>query len=251
MDQLERADFSQSRDSTGIHRLDEVIGGGFPRPSTTAIVGAPGSGTTSFCTQFAVSSLLEGRKVLIVCTDEPVEHFLRYFKSRGPLDVDSYLEEKKLVVVDMYGKFIEHIGIRDYGDVNLVREFPLNKFILETRRAVQTEEGEEPSGLTTILDSVTALSPFLGVRDIYRGVREVQDLIRAHNNIVLMTVHEGVLEGNFVQAVRQQADNVIRMKMRWVRSNLKREMIIEKVGFTEIKQPVLGFVITERGIEII
>jgi hypothetical protein len=41
------------------------------------------------------------------------------------------------------------------------------------------------------------------------------------------------------------------MRMHWVRTKLKRELIIEKMGFIEISQPVLEFRIGDRGIEVI
>nr|MDO8135502.1 ATPase domain-containing protein [Candidatus Njordarchaeum guaymaensis] len=239
------------RESTGITRLDEVIGGGFPRPSVVAIIGAPGCGTTSFCKQFVVSSLLRGRKVHLVPADEPDHHYLRHFKSIKSFDIESHLHSKRLVVMDLYGKFAEYLGIRDFSDLESVKDVPTATIALAAQKSVADEVKEELRNFNIVIDSLTAISPFIGVRGIHAAIHAAQNLVRAHNHILILTAHDGALEGNFVQALRQYADSVIRMRMRWVRSELKREMIIEKVSFTEIRQPVLEFNITDSGIEIL
>jgi KaiC/GvpD/RAD55 family RecA-like ATPase len=242
---------SMPRESTGIARLDEVIGGGFPRPSIVAIIGAPGCGTTSFCKQFVVSSLLRGRNVHLIPADESDHHYLRHFKSVQSFDIESYSNSKRLVVVDLYGKFAEYLGIRDFSDLESVKDTPIATIALATRKSVADEVKQELKNFNIVIDSLTALSPFVGVRGIHTAMNEAQNIVREHNHLLILTAHDGALEGNFVQALRQYADSVIRMRMRWVRSELKREMIIEKVSFTEIRQPVLEFNITDSGIEIV
>jgi len=242
---------SSARESTGIPRLDEVIGGGFPRPSIVAIIGAPGCGTTSFCKRFVVSSLLRGRRVMMIPADEPDQHYLRHFESIQSFDIRSHIQSKKLVVFDLYEKFTEYLGIRDYTDLEFVKDAPLATITMAGQEFVMNEIGQEPRKFNIVIDSLTALSPFIGLRGIHVAIHEAQNIVRARNHIIIMTAHDGVLEGNIVQALRQYADSVIRMRMRWVRSELKREMIIEKVSFTEIRQPVLEFKITNLGIEIL
>jgi KaiC/GvpD/RAD55 family RecA-like ATPase len=244
-------DSGMGRESTGIPKLDEVIGGGFSRPSIVAVIGAPGSGTTSFCKGFAVSSLLQGRKVVLLPADEPDHQYLRHFKSLQSLDVDSLIESKKLVVLDLYKKHIENLGIRNLADLESMRDLPVADAATAVTKMLQSEAKYELRNLNVVIDSITALSPFLGLRGIHSAIREAQKIVRGHNHLLVLTAHDGALEGNFVQALRQYADSVIRMRMRWVRSELKREMIIEKVSFTEIREPVLEFKITDAGIEII
>jgi len=243
--------YSCERESTGITRLDESIEGGFPRPSIVAIIGAPGCGTTSLCRQFIVSSLIRGGKVLLVPTDEPDHHYLRHFESIQSFDIKSHIRGKKLIVLDLYGEFIKFLGMRNYTDLELVKDAPLATIAMAGQRFVMNELGQEPRNLNIVIDSLTALSPFIGLRGIHVAIREAQSVVRARNHVLVMTAHDGALEGNLVQALRRYADSVIKMRMRWVRSELKREMIIEKVSFTEIREPVLEFKITDAGIEII
>jgi KaiC/GvpD/RAD55 family RecA-like ATPase len=251
MNKIEDRGDTQSRGSTGISGLDEVLGGGFPRPSITALIGAPGCGTTSFCKRFVASSLLAGRRVLVVCGDEPVEHYLRNFDSIESFDIQRYLEEKKLFTLDLYEAVTKLLGINDYTDLQIGEASILDTILPVANKSIRDLAGPPYNGFNVVLDSITSMAPFIGLRDIYRIILESQKIARANNHVFLFTGHEGALEGNFVQALRKYVDGVIRMRMHWVRTKLKRELIIEKMGFIEISQPVLEFRIGDRGIEVI
>ncbi|MBN2111400.1 MAG: circadian clock protein KaiC [Methanosarcinaceae archaeon] len=53
--------------STGIPGLDEILGGGIPRPSTMLIAGNPGTGRTTLGIQSLCHAAREGEKVLYIC----------------------------------------------------------------------------------------------------------------------------------------------------------------------------------------
>jgi KaiC/GvpD/RAD55 family RecA-like ATPase len=251
MNKVEDRDGTQNYESTGISGLDLALGGGLRRPSVTALIGAPGCGTTSFCKRFVVSSLQAGRRVLLVCADEPIEHYLRNFGSIESFDVNAYMEEKKLFVVDMYEAFTRSVGVKDYTDLWILDGSLSETVVPYTVKHIRDLGGLPYTGLNVVLDSITSMAPFIGLRDIYSTILEAQRTARENNHIFLFTGHEGALEGNFVQALRKHVDGVIRMRMHWVRTKLRRELIIEKMGFTEITQPVLEFRIGADGIEVI
>jgi circadian clock protein KaiC len=250
MNQVNHGGNSEIRESTGIDRLDEILGGGFPRPSITALIGAPGCGTTSFCKRFVASSLQAGRRVLVVCGDEPVQHYLRNFDSIESFDVQSYLEEKKLLTLDLYEAIANVLGIKDYTDLQVGDASILETVLPVAMKSIRDLAGPPYTGFNVVLDSITSMAPFIGLRDIYRIILESQKIARTNNHVFVFTGHEGALEGNFVQALRKYVDGVIRMRMHWVRTKLKRELIIEKMGFTEISQPVLEFIVSGKGIEV-
>lgn len=58
------------RISTGVDRLDEVLGGGLYRGSTTLISGKPGTAKTTLCGSFAAAAAARGEKVLFLSFDE-------------------------------------------------------------------------------------------------------------------------------------------------------------------------------------
>jgi KaiC/GvpD/RAD55 family RecA-like ATPase len=250
MDALRGNGVSRSVESTGIPRLDSVIGGGLLRPSITALVGAPGAGTTSFCKSFIVSSLKRGRNVILICGDESPDHYMRYFDKIESFDIASYVQQRRLFAVDLYEYCTELHGIHDLADLASIESVSLQIVISSMREALISKLNRQPQDFNIVIDSFTSFAPFIGVRDSDRAVLEGQRIARTGNHVIMVTAHEGVLEGNLVQQIRKLAQNVIRMRTRWVRSELERQMIIEKLSFMEIKQPILEYTISSTGVMV-
>lgn len=62
---------------TGIPGLDEILGGGIPRPSTVLLAGNPGSGRTTLGIQSLCHAASRGEKVLYVCPTSRSEKAVR------------------------------------------------------------------------------------------------------------------------------------------------------------------------------
>jgi predicted ATP-dependent serine protease len=61
------------RVSSGIPELDEKLEGGFPENSTIAIIGAFGTGKSTFGMQFLNSGLQNGEHCILISLDDPAE----------------------------------------------------------------------------------------------------------------------------------------------------------------------------------
>ena len=231
--------------------MDEAIHGGLPRPSITALIGPPGAGTTSFCKSFVVSSLLRGMKVLIALGDEPPDHYMRNFDSVKSLDMRSYVDQKRLFFLDEYSEYAGASGMKALGDLSVPEDLQAQKIMLASKNSMAKQMGVDTKRLNVVTDSITALSPFIGIREVHRVVLDAQASAAEFNHVMIFAAHEGALEGNFVQILKQYADGVIRLRSRWVRGKLRREMLIEKMRFTEITEPVLEYRINDDGIEIL
>lgn len=66
---------------SGIANLDQLLGGGLTRGSSTLIMGAAGTGKSTFCTQYALSAALRGERVAIFSFDESREMWLARARS--------------------------------------------------------------------------------------------------------------------------------------------------------------------------
>src|SRR5581483_9739118 len=79
--------------STGVARLDEVLGGGIPRGSLAIVVGPPGSGKTTLACQIAFSAAQEGKQALVLTalseTSNKLISHLRTFRFFDPQVVGS------------------------------------------------------------------------------------------------------------------------------------------------------------------
>ncbi|MFB6204112.1 MAG: RAD55 family ATPase, partial [Candidatus Nanohaloarchaea archaeon] len=58
------------RVTTGVPGFDELVDGGFPEGSVVLLTGGPGTGKTTFCSQFLWEGLQKGEKVLYITTEE-------------------------------------------------------------------------------------------------------------------------------------------------------------------------------------
>jgi len=97
-----------ARITTGIPGLDEMIMGGFPKPSAILIAGEPGTGKTTF----SVQSLFHGAKkgetcVYITAISEPqwvVQRFLSTFKFFDR----TLIEKGKVIFIDLGRNLMEN-----------------------------------------------------------------------------------------------------------------------------------------------
>jgi KaiC/GvpD/RAD55 family RecA-like ATPase len=102
--------------NTGVTGLDEVIEGGYPEGRTLLILGTTGSGKTILGLSFIQKACSQGRKSMIIATEEFPEDIiiqsesvgkpLEKFYNNGTLLIDKVYEERS-----MYAKDLKDLGI--------------------------------------------------------------------------------------------------------------------------------------------
>ncbi|MHB8103048.1 MAG: ATPase domain-containing protein [Methanosarcina sp.] len=102
------------RVSTGIEELDRKLNGGYPINKVTLITGMAGSGKTIFGIHFIHKNCLEGRKCLIIATEETPEDILYQARLVGH-DLTPYYESGQLVIEDIFENRSEIIEQTRYG----------------------------------------------------------------------------------------------------------------------------------------
>jgi KaiC/GvpD/RAD55 family RecA-like ATPase len=94
---------------TGIKVLDDLLGGGFPRPSAIGITGPVGSGKSTLVKQIAAAALERDFRVQYYAIDESAEDVRESIASWG-VDVSQYESEGKLSFVDMFALGVERLA---------------------------------------------------------------------------------------------------------------------------------------------
>jgi circadian clock protein KaiC len=74
---------STERVSSGVERLDEMLGGGFLRGTSILITGAPGTAKSTLAGSFAAAACRRGERVLLLSFDEVASEILRNLRSVG------------------------------------------------------------------------------------------------------------------------------------------------------------------------
>jgi circadian clock protein KaiC len=85
------------RVSSGIPRLDAVLGGGYLRGSSTLVSGAPGTSKSSLGASFLLAACEAGKTALLVSFDESASQIVSHMRSIG-LDLRPHLESGALVI---------------------------------------------------------------------------------------------------------------------------------------------------------
>ncbi|MDD3977424.1 KaiC domain-containing protein [Methanomicrobium antiquum] len=83
----------------GIPGLDEMIGGGLIKGSTTAIIGTYGTGKTTFALQFLFEGLINGENCIYISLEESEENIYEKITDRG-WDLEKY-KDKSLFVIKL------------------------------------------------------------------------------------------------------------------------------------------------------
>ena len=85
------------RISTGVAGLDEMLSGGLVHGSIAAIVGAYGTGKTTFALQFVWEGLIRGETVIYISPEESEESVVRYMAMKG-WEIGKYLQTSFFVL---------------------------------------------------------------------------------------------------------------------------------------------------------
>lgn len=80
---------SETRVSTGISRLDHLIGGGYLRASSVLVSGSPGTAKTTLAAALAHAACARGEKALFISFDESGAQIVRNMRSVG-IELDGY-----------------------------------------------------------------------------------------------------------------------------------------------------------------
>jgi circadian clock protein KaiC len=136
---------STERVSTGVDRLDAMLGGGYYRGSSVLLTGAPGTAKTSLAASFAAAAARRGERTLFVSFDESPAQIIRNVASIG-IQFGPYVETGMLSLHSLRGRAenpeaqVARIRglVRGYQPLNLVID-PLSA--LEQRGCEADAEG--------------------------------------------------------------------------------------------------------------
>jgi circadian clock protein KaiC len=87
----------EDRLSSGIPRLDALLGGGYIRGSSILVSGAPGTSKTSLGASFLASACASGKTSLLASFDESASQIVAHMQSIG-LELTSYVQSGALII---------------------------------------------------------------------------------------------------------------------------------------------------------
>jgi circadian clock protein KaiC len=154
----------EERISSGIPRLDAMIGGGYHRGSSVLITGAPGTAKTTLGGSFVARTSADGERALYVSFDEAAPQIVRNLRSVG-IDLGQYVDAGLL---HMYSVRTEVRGSEEH--------------LIELRKMI---EAVKPSVI--VLDPISALAKTGGLVAATHASLRLLDVTKAQGITALCT----------------------------------------------------------------
>ena len=222
------AEAPTDRISTGIDRLDEMLGGGVYRNSTTLILGMSGSGKTTVGLHFAVRAAMDGKKALYISFEEPRGHIVRMLQN--------------------YGMWCDEVS----SNMIILSRVPEGRtpmeYFMELQDLVRKYEPE-----VVVIDSISAIIHHMSEETQTRYLRYL-NLLSKKERITLMALTNFSAENLFAEGKRVGfttfADNIIVMRYREVEGELRREMFVLKSRGSYCDSRIHPYRITSEGVVI-
>ncbi|MFH1317032.1 MAG: ATPase domain-containing protein [Candidatus Woesearchaeota archaeon] len=226
------SDTPNTRISTGIRGLDEVMGGGFRKGSVNLIAGGPGSGKTIFGMQFLMDGIDRYKENGVIISFEQSEEELLEDMEGFDWDVAEKVKNKQLVVLSYTPEQVEKVLKAGGGTVRDVIES------IGAKRVV--------------IDSLTAFT-LLHENDLTKRKASL-DLFNAIKRwrctALMLAEHEGNPELHSPTVEEFEVDGVILIYN--IRKGDVRERALEifKMRATKHSAKIFPMVITDDGINI-
>lgn len=198
-----------ARAPIGIEGIDELLGGGLPRGSTTVIQGGTGTGKTLISLQFLAEGARRGEKGILFTLEETPDQLRSHALSLG-WDLAAFEAEDKLII-----KYTSPV------------ELSPDRFLYDARREVR-----ELGATRAVFDSLTTMA--LGVpsdRRYKEMVYAITKHMRGAGVTLVMTVEfeqflgTAQLSGHGVSFI---ADNVIQLHYVEIEGKLERAISVLK-----------------------
>jgi len=215
---------------TGIHGLDELVEGGFPRGRTVLVSGSCGTGKSTFGVQFLYNGVAMHNEPGVLVTLEQTADDLKKDMLRFGFDLEGEERSGNLIIVDKKKAIPELEGLNDVI-VTSINEINAKRMVIDSLGAINFLMKEE-EGIRSELLSLSDRVRGVGLTTLLIAEREEGDeAISAHG------IESYILDGVIILTIHPALD--------------ARKLEVRKMRGTKHTLRTLDFEFTENGIEVI
>ena len=218
---------SDERVSTGVDRLDHMLGGGVFRGSTSLVTGTAGTGKTSLGAHLVNATCGRGERALWVLLEESPAQVLRNMRSVG-------------------------LDLKPWVDAGLLRIWAArpSAYGLETHLAVLAQLIEEVSPSVAVLDGIAGLANGSSSSEVASLVSRQLDLLKSRE-ITTMATSLGHADESGTIEMSSLVDNWLLLRNVEANGERNRLLFVLKSRGTAHSNQVREFVLTDHGIELV
>ncbi len=221
---------SEERVSTGIPRLDHMLGGGMFRGSTLMVSGTSGTGKTSLGAHMVNAACERGEQVLMILLEESPEQVLRNMRSLG-LDLSPWVEA---------------------GMLRIWAARP-SAYGWETHLAVFAQLLEEKPPSLAMIDGITSLSNGIPGTEVTTEVFSILarkiDLLKTQGITSVITALGQGEEGTV--SVSSMVDTWLLLRNAEANGERNRLLFVLKSRGSAHSNQVREFLLTDHGVELV
>jgi circadian clock protein KaiC len=222
---------SEERISTGISRLDHMLGGGMFRGSTLMVSGTAGTGKTSLGAHMVNAACRRGEQALMILIEESPEQMLRNMRSLG-------------------------LDLRPWVEAGLLRIWAArpSAYGLETHLAIFAELIEEKMPSVVVIDGIASLSNGIPATEVNTEMISIVarkiDLLKSRGITSVITAL-GQGEDASTVAMSSMVDTWLLLRNTEANGERNRLLFVLKSRGTAHSNQVREFVLTDHGVELV
>jgi len=209
--------------STGIDRLDEILGGGLSTGSNTMLLGSPMIGKTTFSLQFLYRNLLGSRGAIQISTNKTSEETRERMKFFG-FGIEKYEEEGLLKFIDCYSQMIG-VATTPRNSVTFIPSLLDLTNVTVAISKLCTEFWKKELEICLVFDSISSLLIYSNLPAIMRFLHVFTGRLRMVGATSLLIVEEGMHDLATMTSLKQLVEGLIYM------SSDEKGRYVETEGF--------------------
>ena len=218
---------SEERVSTGVARLDHMLGGGVYRGSAVLVSGTAGTGKSSLGAHMADAACARGERALLVLYEESPEQFMRNQRSIG-------------------------LDLRKWQDAGLLIVWAArpSAYGLETHLAVLAALIDEAAPSIAVIDGVADLSRWAPETEVTAMISRKLDLLKARGiTAVITTLGQG--DETSAVGISSLVDTWLLLRNTESNGERNRLLFVIKSRGTAHSNQVREFLLTDNGIDLV
>lgn len=217
------------RVSSGVERLDGMLGGGYYRGASVLLSGAPGTAKTTLCGSFILAACERGERALFVGFDEPAQEIVRNLRSVG-IDLAPHAASGLLQIKSIRSSLTgaeEHIGTLR----NLLQAHQPRCFVIDPLSAIISSDAD--ASRRSMPEQLLALTKSTGVTLVCSSLLASNDSMDESSDIQASTVADTWIHLRYdvLGGERNRALSIIKSRGT-EHSNQVRELILSSNGIS-------------------
>ena len=219
--------------STGILKLDALMGGGIPEGDSMLVAGPSGAGKTVLGIQFIAEGLERGEPGIVAMFEERPNEFMQRAASFG-FDLDKNLQDGSLKLIYLRPLDLS-VDETVHEIVNAVKEIGCKRLVIDS--LVGFEMALAPDFRTDFRES------------LYR-------MIGALTRLGVTIISTVEVEENFTSmglsnfTISFLADDIVRMRYASINGQLRKIMMVVKMRRSQHSIDMCGYEVTAKGLAI-